>query len=264
MSTAPQPARASADATPVLTRALHRGLLVLEAIATRGGDGGLGVTDIATDSGIDKATAARLAQTLCALGYAYQDKATRRYRLTGRLLWLGAAYRSSLDLPRHSGPHLAELRRRCDETVHLGVRELDRIVYIAKLETQRPVQIGSAVGQTMPLHTTALGKALLSAMPTGDREELIASLDLTPRTAQSITTVERLRREIEATTSRGYSIDDRENEETIICVGAPIVNVIGEVLGAISVSGPSFRIEDSIEELGELCRKTAANIGADL
>ena len=247
-----------------VTRSLQRGLHILEVLASSDGDAGLGITEIAKAVGLHKATATRLVQTLCALGYAYQDDTTRRYKLTGKVLSIGAEYQSGLNLPQRAGPHLARLRELTDETVHLGVRELDRIVYIVKLTSQRPVQIASAVGQTMPLHTTALGKAILSGMSEEEREHLMARLDLQPRTERSITTIEELRREVAETSRRGYSIDHRENEDTIVCVGAAIINSVGEAVGAISVSGPSFRMAEMIPTLGEMCRKTAADIGAEL
>jgi DNA-binding IclR family transcriptional regulator len=251
-------------AGPGLTRSLQRGLLVLEAIAASNGDRGVGTTQLAAAAGIDKATAIRMAQTLCALGYIYQDGQTKRYRLAGKLLAMAAMYRSSLDLPQRAARHLAALHSQTGETVHLGVRELNSIVYVAKLDSPRPVQIASAVGQTMPLHTTALGKAILADMPDEQLARLLPSLDLAPRTERSITEARALLAEIDRTRTRGYSIDDRENEDAIVCVGASVSNAIGEVLGAISVSGPAYRMADKLEEYGPLVRGAADGLGGDL
>lgn len=252
------------DKVTAPTRTLQRGLQVLEALAGEADDDGLSVSEIAAIVDLDKATANRLVRTLCQSGYAYQDPKTRQYKLTGKLLALGSSHRENLDLPGRAAPFLARLRGETEETVHLGVRELDRVVYIAKLDSQLPVQIASAIGQTMPMHTTALGKAILSAMPDDQRDALLEQLDLTPRTENSLRSVADLRADIERSRRRGYSVDDRENEDSITCVGAPIVNGLGEVLGAISVSGPTFRMKDQIEAIGEKCAKAAADIGATL
>ena len=254
----------STTSQPMTVRTLRRGLEVLEAIAADADDGGVGLSDIAAAVGIDKATASRMAQTLCAMGYVSQAEGSKRYWLTGKLLALGAGYRRGLNLPARAAPHLATLREQTGETVHLGVREGDRVVYIAKLETQRPVQIASAVGQSMPLHTTALGKSLLATLPVQQLDLVIERMDLTRRTDRSIVDAAALRAELDETRRRGYSIDDRENEEAITCVGAPIVNGLAEVVGAISVSGPSYRMEQHIAEYGARCRASAAAIGAIL
>lgn len=247
---------------PSITRAFQRGLSVFEALATWRDTAGVGVTQVAAEVGLDKATTARLLNTLCVAGYAYQDSQSKLYKPTAKILALGNAYQSNLDLPVRAMPYLHELRRRTDETIHLGVAEMDRIVYIAKLETQQPVQIASAIGQTMPMHTTALGKAILAAMTEEEREPLLRRLDLTAKTARSLDTIEALQSNLQEITERGYSVDDRENEESITCVGAAIVDAAGRVHGAISVSGPSFRVVDRVVEYGEVCRKAANEIGA--
>lgn len=252
------------DDTIPITRAFQRGLAVFEALATSGETAGIGVTQAATHVGLDKATTSRLLNTLCVAGYAYQDPQTKLYKPTAKILALGNAYRSSLDLPVRAMPHLNELQRLTNETVHLGIAEMDRIVYIAKLETQQPVQIASAVGQTMPMHTTALGKAILAALGEEQRNLLLRRLDLTAKTERSLDTVDALESNLREITERGYSIDDRENEESITCVGAAIVDAAGQVHGAISVSGPSFRVFDRVIEYGELCRKAANEVGASL
>lgn len=250
-------------ATGPITSTVVRGLAVLEALANTEGEGA-GLTDVSAKVGLDKATTARLLNTLCATGFAYQDPETRKYRLTAKILALGAAYRNSIHLPNHAARHLSALREATGETVHLGILEMDHIVYIAKLESTRPVQIASAIGQTMPVHTTALGKAILSVIPPARLSSLLEGVGLPARTDRSITSVEGLHRELEATRERGYSIDDRENEETIICVGAAIVDTAGEVHGAISVSGPSYRMEDKVSEYGDLVRRTADDIGGSI
>lgn len=246
------------------TRSLLRGLSVLEALAFSGGDSGLGITEIATSVGFDKATVARAVNTLCQAGYVYQDTATRRYKLTGRLSLLASKHHDTLDLPQRAAPYLSKLREMSEETVHLGVRQGDRIVYVSKLESPQPVQISSAVGQTMPLHTTALGKAILSSLPLAEREAIVDGLDLVARTPRSLTNRDDLLAEVELSAHRGYSVDDGENEESITCVGAPIVNAVGGVLGAFSIGGPEFRMRKRIDELGTLCREVALQLGGSL
>ena len=242
------------------TRTLERGLVILETLA--GVDGGrLSLTEIAEAVELDKATATRLLHTLVECGFVVKDD-ERRYAVSSKLQHLAARVRSDQDLVSIARPHLEELRERTDETVHLGKLVGDRVVYIDKLETTRSIRLVSAVGQTMPLHCTGLGKAILSALPKEDADDLMLSLDLTPRQPRSIRTVDALRLEIETTRARGYAVDDRENEENVVCVAAPVL-VRGTVLGALSLSGPAFRIESLMEDLGEQVRRTAEAISKD-
>jgi len=246
-----------------VTRALSRGLEVLEALA-RADDEGLGPSGIGQQVGLDKATVARLLRTLGEAGYAAQDERTRRYRLTGKILWLAHSVAVHLDLRKVARPHLKALRDELGETVHLAVLDDLRVVYVDKLEGESSVQLVSAIGQTMPLHSTSLGKALLAALPEEEREGKLARMDFVPRTDRTIRDLATFREDVRRTGQRGYSTDDRENEPFGACVGAAIFGADGRPVGAISVAGPSFRIRDRFREIGERVRATAEAISREL
>lgn len=242
------------------TRTLLRGLEVLEVLASSPEP--IGPTRIGEAIGLDKATIGRLLFTLCEAGYARQE-GNGSYRLTGKILRLASGVALAPELRDLAHTHLVALRDATDETVHLGVREGDHVVYIDKIDGNHPVRLVSAIGQTMPLHTTALGKAALATMDEGAREDVMAGLELVRRTERSIGTLEELRSEVERTRERGYSVDDRENEDHAVCVGASIVDTTGEVVGMISLSGPSYRVSERVEELGLRCRSTAEAISSE-
>lgn len=243
------------------TRTLLRGLQVLDILARSTEP--LGPTRIAESVGLDKATAGRLLFTLCEAGYA-QPADNGTYRLTAKLLELASATPLAPRLRELARPHLLALQDATGETVHLGIRSDDRVVYIDKVDGTHPVRLMSAIGQSMPLHTTALGKAALTWMDDDTREALLAKLSLEPRTQRSITTVADLRAELEATRERGFAIDDRENEEHACCVSAPILGPGGQVRAMVSLSGPSYRVTEHVDELGERCRATAERIAVDV
>ena len=201
-----------------MTRTLRRGLDVLEALA-RGDGYGLGPSAVGQRVGLDKATVMRLLRTLVEAGYVTQDETTRRYRLSGKILWLAHRVTAGLDLRSVARPHLTALRDELGETVHLGVIEGLRVVYVDKLEAENSIQLVSAVGQTMPLHSTSLGKAMLAALPDEERERIYARMDFLPRTDRTICDLATFREEIRRTQRRGYSTDDRENEPFGACVG---------------------------------------------
>jgi DNA-binding IclR family transcriptional regulator len=247
----------------MVTRTLSRGLDVLEALACADKDG-LGPSALGHQVDLDKATVTRLLRTLVEAGYVTQDKTTRRYRLTGKVLWLAHRATVRLDLRSVARPHLTALRDELGETVHLGVMNGLGVVYIDKLEADNSIQLVSAIGQTMPLHSTSLGKAMLAALPDGEREGLYARMDFQPRTEWTIRDLASFREAIHVTELRGYSTDDRENEPNGACVGAAIVGADGRPVGALSVSGPYFRIRDRLPSFGERVRAVAAAIAREL
>ena len=245
------------------TRTLSRGLDVLEALAAAD-ELGLGPSAVAEQVGLDKATVTRLLRTLVETGYVAQDDFSRRYRLTGKILRLAHGVKAQLDLQRVARPHLKRLREDLGETVHLGVREGVEVFYVEKLVSDNSIQLVSEVGQTMPLHTTALGKAILAALPEADREALYLQMDFAPRTARTIRSVEQFRAEIARTQTRGYAIDDRENEDFGACVAVAILGADGRPVGAISVSGPDFRVRNHFERFGLRARDAALEITREL
>jgi len=246
-----------------VTRTLSRGLDVLEALA-RADEQGLGPSAIGQRVGLDKATVTRLLRTFVETGYVTQDETTRRYRLTGKILWLAHRATVRLDLRTVARPHLTALRDELGETVHLGIMEDLRVVYVDKLEADNSIQLVSAVGQTMPLHSTSLGKAMLAALPDEEREGKLARMDFQPRTDRTILDRATFREEIRQTQLRGYSTDDRENEPFGACVGAAIVGADGRPVGAVSISGPHFRIHDRLQYFGERARAVAGAIAREL
>lgn len=246
-----------------MTRTLSRGLDVLEALA-RGDEHGLGPSAIGQRVALDKATVMRLLRTLVEAGYVTQDEKTRRYRLTGKILWLAHCVTARLDLRSVARPHLTALRDELGETVHLGVMEDLRVVYVDKLEAENSIQLVSAIGQAMPLHSTSLGKAMLAALPDEEREGKYVRMDFLPRTDRTIPDLATFREEIRRTQRRGYSTDDRENEPFGACVGAAIVGADGRPVGAISIAGPSFRIHDRFQQFGERVRAVAGAIAQEL
>jgi IclR family acetate operon transcriptional repressor len=138
------------------------------------------------------------------------------------------------------------------------------VFYLDKLTAPNSIQLVSQVGQTMPLHTTALGKTILAALPEAEREALYARMDFAPRTGRTIRTVTRFREEIAIIQARGYAIDDRENEDYGACVAAAIMGPDGRPVGAISISGPDFRIRDRFEALGRRVREAAFGVASEL
>ena len=132
------------------------------------------------------------------------------------------------------------------------VLDQNKALYIDKVDLharQGGLQMVSRLGSRIPLHCTAVGKVLLAYMPETDAEIIIQNVSSEQRTGNTITDPAELKQHLKMIRARGYAIDDEENEEGVRCVAAPIRNEIGQVIAAMSVSGPSTRI--TIEKIDD-------------
>jgi DNA-binding IclR family transcriptional regulator len=230
-------------------QSVARAVRTLELIAQ---EGELGVTDLGRRLGVHKATASRLAATLAAGGLIERDPVTDRYRLGFGLIRLVGAAMAGIDLVRTAHPVLEELADRTHETVNIGVLSGDGVVYVDQVSSGHLVATTNWVGRRTPLHSSSSGKVFLAHMPEPARQQILARpLEaLTPRT---VTDPERLQRQLKEIRVRGYATIQGELEEGLTAVAAPVRQSNGEVVAALSVSGPSFRVRSiDLPRLGRL------------
>jgi IclR family transcriptional regulator, acetate operon repressor len=222
---------------------IDKALTVLEALAEH-----RRVTDIAAGTGLPKSTVHRILQSLVGWGFARAD-GTGGYLPGPRILTLAGKVMSRFDPAQHADSALQVLRDRTGFTVHFAVRSGDEAVYVRKLEGLGPYRMASRVGMSMSLHSTSIGKAILSRLRESEVASIASRTGLEPRTPRTITDVGALLRHLTEVRSRGYSADDEENEGGIRCVGAPVFDHTGVVMGGISVSGLSFELASDDEVL---------------
>jgi DNA-binding IclR family transcriptional regulator len=242
------------------TRALLRGLAVLETVAAQSNEATL--AGITSELDLDKATVLRLLRTLVAADYLVTTPTG--YRLGPRAFALGRAATAQSDFATVARPIMAALRASSSETIHLGILDnnMTEIVYIDKLESSESIRLVSAVGARMPVQTTALGKAMLSALKPAECETLIGRLEFARRGPNSIMDADALRTDLAESALRGYAVDNCENEASAICVASAITSVTGTLVGGISISGPAFRMADKLRTCGAECLAAAAKISA--
>jgi DNA-binding IclR family transcriptional regulator len=235
---------AAADRSPVepaevaRTRgSIDKALAVLEALARHSR-----VTDIAGATGLPKSTVHRILQSLIGWGFARSD-GSGVYSPGPRILTLAGRVMSRFDPAQHAGDALRDLRDRTGLAVHFAVRNGDEAVYVAKLEGRRPYQMRSRVGMGIPLHSTAIGKAILARLAEPEAEEIIARVGLPPMTERSITDRAVLRGQLAACRRSGYAVDNGENDGGINCLGAPVLDHTGAVMGGLSVSALAFELD---------------------
>jgi IclR family transcriptional regulator, acetate operon repressor len=239
---------------------VEKAMRILEALAVEGGPHRL--MDVAERAGVPRSTAFRVLATLGAEGFA-ENCGQGRYGIGSRLSGLGAQVVRVVSAG--VGPVLRELGDGAGgNTVHLAVRVGDHAVYLYKVDGDKPYEIRSRVGHQLGLHCTAIGKAVLAHLPPAEVDAVAASAGLPARTPATITDLAALHIELAAVRERGYALDDEENEATVRCIGAAVLDRAGRPRGGVSVSTVTFAVGRA-ELLGyvPLLRAAAARV-ADL
>jgi DNA-binding IclR family transcriptional regulator len=219
------------------TQTLVRGLEVVDAVA----EGATTLADLATAIGLNRSTTHRLASTLVELRYLEYSR-NDGYALGPKLLQLGYVAGRKKDLPRVAREHLEALSNSTRDTVHIGILDGSRALYLDKISGSRRVEISSQIGERQPLRSTGLGKALiLDATEQQWREYYDQESRLGNR--YDVPLDEWLKRMREYA-KHGHAFDLEENEDRIRCVAAPIRGVAGSIVGAISVSSAAQYMDD--------------------
>jgi DNA-binding IclR family transcriptional regulator len=139
------------------------------------------------------------------------------------------------------------------------------MVYIDKVESSRKVRLSSRIGDLASFHSTALGKAYLSASPSEDQRAFVRNLVLERRTQHTIVARDQLITELERCARQGFAVDDVENEDGVRCVGAAVLNDRGEPVAAISVSAPESRFpKKRAISVGPMCAEIARKLSRHL
>ncbi len=221
----------------------------------------LGVSELSERTGASKASAFRILSTLERRGYVTKDPASRKYRPGPRLVAIACTLVSGLDLVQGARPVLAALHAEFDETVNLGVLSEGQVLYLDILESSHGLRMAARVGKRDPLHSTALGKAILAWLPADETTGLLPQGRFARCTPRTITTRPSLERQLVIFRKLGYAVDDEENEPGARCVGVPILDARGHPVAALSVSGPASRLHDAtIRRIGRRLLAAASDV----
>ena len=225
-------ARHTPDAPAAVDSAAERTLRVLEAVTAPGGPHRLG--EVAAAAVLPKSSAHRVLAHCVERGWVVAD-GEGRYAVGARLRALAARVTGRGD--DAVGDLLAELQAAVGgHAVHVATRDGDRAVYTHKLEGVLPVRLASRIGMSIPLHSTAIGKALLAALPPVEVEAVVGRTGLPRRTPATVSSRRRLQQELARVRTLGYAVDDEENEPNNRCVAVAFTDPAGRVSGAVSVS----------------------------
>jgi DNA-binding IclR family transcriptional regulator len=223
-------------------QSLGRAFSILEEVARH--REGIGLAELSKLVGLHNSTTFHLAKTLVSLGYLRQEKDNKRYRVGRPLFALAASALDEIEMVNVATPVLEDLSRETSESSHFAVRMGDAVVVIARTSGPGAFQLTDRVGVVRPAHCTALGKIILASLRPEQLRRFLERAELKPSTPKSITDVGVLTREIAEVQRTGVAFDDGEFNAEVRCVAVPVTDFTGQVIGALGISGPIWRLSN--------------------
>jgi DNA-binding IclR family transcriptional regulator len=218
------------------------------------------ISEVAHQLQLDRSTTYRILLSLEKCGFVEKDKKTGEYSLGVATFETGNTYLRRMDFIQISKPIMADLALEVQETVHLAVLSDTEIVYVDKVDSPRTLGVMSKIGQRAPVYCTALGKVLLAHQPNDELSRIVQQIKLKPFTRNTISSKRKLVEELRKIRKQGYALDQKEYEQDVECIGAPIRNHLGNTIAAISISGPQRKINTPQEKqfIGHVVKAAAA------
>ncbi|WP_243339276.1 IclR family transcriptional regulator [Streptomyces sp. AP-93] len=215
--------------------ALEKTLRITEALTAFGGPHRL--AELSAAAGVPKSSTYRILVSLVEQGYAVTD-GEGSYGVGLRLRTLAAEV--SADRPEGIVELLEFLQKCTGQAVHLALRSGNALTYIRTIESARSHRTSSRVGARIPLHATAIGKAVLAHLPPEEAEGILRATGMPALTRQTHTDREVLAAELRTVRLRGYAVDDQEYEPSVRCLGAPVFDRAGVPVGGVSLTAAAF------------------------
>ncbi|HEY5822159.1 MAG TPA: IclR family transcriptional regulator [Propionibacteriaceae bacterium] len=216
-------------------QSVDRVFSLLECLADGGGS--LTLSELAARSGLPMPTIHRLIRSLVGQGYVRQE-ASKRYAIGPRMIRLGES--ATRMLGSWAKPFLTRLVSAYGETSNLAMMEGDAAVYVSQVPSPQAMRMFNEIGQFVALHSTGVGKAMLSTMPDADVVALLTRTGMPARTEHTLTTPAAMLERLTVVRAAGYAIDEQEQELGVRCVAVPVTGL--PFRAAVSVSGPSGRV----------------------
>jgi len=245
------------DRQRVGVQSLGRAFAILEEIARH--REGVGLADLSKLVGLHNSTTFHLAKTMVSLGYIRREKDSKRYRVGRPLFALAASALDEIEMVNVATPALEDLSRETGESSHFAVRMGDAVVVIARTSGPGAFHLTDRVGVLRPAHCTALGKVILASLRQDQLERFLARVELKPSTAHTITESPVLLREIAEIRRSGIAYDDGEFNLEVRCVAVPVRDFTGQIIGALGISGPIWRLSNQVMQSRAKTVQAASN-----
>lgn len=241
-----------------INRTTQRTVQILKLVSSR--SEGIDLDEICRKLEMPKTSAYDIITTLVHMGMVNLTRGQKqKYTIGLGAYRIGINYTNNMDFISLIEPELKAFAKEAGKTVFFGVPSDSEVVYISKFEPENPVITTATVGSKNPMYCTSLGKVILANMDPEDRNKIIDRMKFKPRTPYTISNKKALLEELKKVKENGYGIDFRELEEHMVCVGAPVFDRDGSVLGAISVSG-LYRKQEDYDANGRAVLKKAGEV----
>ncbi|KWT69302.1 Transcriptional regulator, IclR family [Hyphomicrobium sulfonivorans] len=253
-----RPRATKADPAASNIKSLNRALDVLEALAAHEG-----VTLSGLSSHLHESTATmhRVLSTLERREYVECDPERQEWFIGPAAFKLGSAFLGRTNLVERSRLVMRDLVTISGETSNLGIHRDGQVLFVSQVETQETIRAFLPPGTSAPLHASGIGKALLSSFDDDRLEAFISTAKFTRFTDRTISSANQLRKAIKLTRQCGYALDDEERTIGMRCVAATILDVHGEAVAGISISGPTIRMPDKkVRQIGKWVMEAANEI----
>lgn len=248
--------------TPPLS-SVKKALKVLQAFTDERTE--LGVTQISELLKSHKSSISRILMTLMAEGFVEKNPLTNKYRLGMKLVELGNRALSRFELKEYAGPYLEALAKKTNEIIHLSILDKNEIVYTDKKGEGQVLTVATKIGGRNPAYACGMGKVLLAGLSS---EELVKVMSLAPLkrfTSTTIAEIPQLLKELEKVRKQGFALDNEESFPGIKCVAAPIKDIRGTVIAAMSATVPKQRMDrERMKELTKLVTECAQQISEQI
>jgi DNA-binding IclR family transcriptional regulator len=242
---------------------VSRALAILELLAQS--KRGLSLSDISRKLALPKSSVHVLVRTLELIGYLKNNRISKKYHFGLKLISLSNTALENLEMRELARPFLQDLMLKTGLTVHMAILEGAEAVIIEKIEALGMLRLATWVGRRLDANSSSLGKALLAFDPDQDMSRRLIGRAYARHNRNTITSPDKLARELKKIRELGYAFDDEEGEIGFRCIGAPIYDSASKVIAAVSVAGTSVQIpKENAAKLASAVKATAHEISAHL
>lgn len=239
---------------------VERTLSILETVAHS--KSGLTNSDISRRLKMPKSSASYILRILENRGYLTREMNSGKYRLGLKLMGLTRESATHTDLREVAKPIMESFVKRTGLSTHLAVLDNGRAVYVEKVENANSfIKMDIWVGHRLPVHSTAIGKVLVSSMTDGEILGILEMRGMEKKTPKTITSAKRFLKDIEKVRAHDYAVDDEENSAGVRCIASPVFDAQGKIVAALGTSDTIIRLDETqLPKIVETVKKSAAQI----
>ena len=216
----------------------------LEVLVKLGELQGATLSELSSELGESPATVYRVLTTFQGRGFVDFDDHSQMWNIGPAAFLTGSHFLRRTSLVERARPIMRDLMEATGETANLGIERDGKVLFLGQVETHATIRAFFPPGTASAMHSSGIGKALLSRMDDTRQRQVLAAGKLEQFTPHTLTDPEAMIADLRETKARGYAFDGEERNIGMRCIAAPVFNVFGEAVAGISVSGPTSRITD--------------------